>query len=52
MDRLADEIQLHGVEMDRMTIWRIESHRRGVSDIEALAFARALKVDMNKLFLR
>ena len=46
---LAGAIQLLGVMLDRMSINRIESGHRCVSDYELVAFAQALEVSADWL---
>lgn len=47
---LAARIQTHGLEIDRVTVAKIETQRRRVFDYEILAFAKALKVKPATLF--
>jgi transcriptional regulator with XRE-family HTH domain len=47
---LAARLQLLGVTIDRSGIAKIESGRRPISDIEVLAVAKILKVELPWLF--
>ncbi|QIB70145.1 helix-turn-helix transcriptional regulator [Aminipila butyrica] len=46
---LADEMQLHGIDMDKNAIQRIESGERFVTDIELKAFAKVLGMSCDEL---
>ena len=41
---LADMLQLHGIDVDKNAIQRIECGKRFVTDIELVAIAEVLKV--------
>ena len=43
---LADRLQLYGMDVDKNAVQRIECGKRFVTDIELLALARALDVDL------
>ncbi len=47
--RLADKMQLAGVDMDKNAVQRIEAGKRFVTDIELKAFAAVLGTDINGL---
>ena len=47
--RLADKMQLAGVDMDKNAVQRIEAGKRFVTDIELKAFAAVLCTDINCL---
>ncbi|MBQ3587399.1 MAG: helix-turn-helix transcriptional regulator [Oscillospiraceae bacterium] len=47
--RLADKMQLAGVDMDKNAVQRIEAGKRFVTDIELKAFAAVLGTDINCL---
>ena len=47
--RLADKMQLAGVDMDKNAVQRIEAGKRFVTDIELKAFADVLGTDINGL---
>jgi transcriptional regulator with XRE-family HTH domain len=46
---LADLMQLHGVDLDKNAIQRIESGQRFVTDIELRQFAKVLQVSYSDL---
>lgn len=46
---LADKLQLQGIDVDKNAIQRIESGKRFVTDIELVAIAAALNVDIYEL---
>jgi len=46
---LAELVNRRGVPMNRVTLGRIENGDRSVSDVELLAIARALGVDIRSL---
>ena len=48
--KLAAEMQLQGIKIDRSTIAKLESGRRPVSDIEIIVIARILNVSIASLF--
>lgn len=48
--KLAAEMQLLGVKIDRSSIAKIEIGRRPVSDIEIIAIARILNIHISELF--
>lgn len=47
---LAARLQLLGITIDRSAIAKLEGGRRPVSDIEAAAFAKVLKLPVSSLF--
>lgn len=47
---LAEKIQLHGYEFDRLTILRIEAGDRFVADFEVQALAAGLDVEIQTLY--
>ncbi len=46
---LADRLQLHGLDIDKNAIQRIEAGKRFVTDIELVALAAVLDKDMREL---
>ena len=48
--KLAAELQLMGVKIDRSSIAKLESGRRPLSDIEIIAIAKILKTPIPELF--
>ena len=48
--RLAAEMQLLGIKIDRSTIAKLESGKRPATDIEIVAIAKILKVSIPQLF--
>ena len=46
---LADKLQILGVDVDKNAIQRIECGKRFVTDIELIALAQALEVDVKIL---
>ena len=48
---LADSLQLHGIDVDKNAIQRIECGKRFVTDIELVAIAEVLKVTVPELLL-
>ena len=46
---LADKLQLHGIDVDKNAIQRIESGQRFVTDIELAAIALVLNVPVQSL---
>ena len=49
--KLADLLQINGLDIDKNAIQRIEAGKRFVTDIELIAFSSVLSVDINELFL-
>lgn len=47
--KLADMMQLQGLDLDKNAIQRIESGERFITDIELKAFAKALKTTCDNL---
>ncbi len=47
--KLADMLQLEGIDLDKNAIQRIESGKRFVTDIELLAFAKIMKTSADFL---
>jgi len=48
---LAEKLQLMGYEIERLTVGRIETGNRFVPDYEVKAFADALGVSFDHLFM-
>lgn len=48
--KLAAELQLQGIKIDRTIIAKLESGRRPVSDIEIIEIAKILNVSVPSLF--
>ncbi len=46
---LADKLQILGIDVDKNAIQRIECGKRFVTDIEIVALAKALNVDIHSL---
>ena len=46
---LADRLQIHGLDIDKNAVQRIEAGKRFVTDIELVAFAVVLKKDIKEL---
>ena len=46
---LADKLQILGIDVDKNAIQRIECGKRFVTDIEIVALAKALDVDIHSL---
>ena len=46
---LADRLQLHGLDVDKNAVQRIEAGKRFVTDIELIALAAVLKVKIDEL---
>ena len=47
--KLADKMQIEGIDIDKNAIQRIEAGKRFVTDIELIVLAKALNVDLYKL---
>lgn len=47
--KLADNMQLYGLDIDKNAIQRIEAGKRFVTDIEFLAFSMVFNVSLDKL---
>ncbi len=47
--KLADLLQLEGLDIDKNAIQRIEAGKRFVTDIEIFVFAKVFKTGINKL---
>ena len=47
--KLADKMQLFGIDIDKNAIQRIECGKRFVTDIEIVAFAKVFDVSFEKL---
>lgn len=47
--KLAELVQLQGVDLDKNAIQRIESGQRFVTDIEIVAFSKVFNVDFDSL---
>lgn len=50
--KLADKMQLAGIDLNKNAIQRIESGERFITDIELLAFAEVLNVPLANLLSR
>lgn len=48
--KLAAEMQLQGIKIDRSAVAKLESGRRPISDIEIIAIATILSVSIPSLF--
>jgi transcriptional regulator with XRE-family HTH domain len=48
--KLAAELQLLGIKIDRSSIAKLESGRRPISDVEIIAIAKVLNVTILELF--
>lgn len=46
---LADKMQLHGIDIDKNAIQRIENGKRFVTDIELVVLAKVLEVSVLEL---
>lgn len=46
---LADRLQLHGLDVDKNAVQRIEAGKRFVIDIELVVIAKVLDIDLDKL---
>lgn len=46
---LADRLQLHGLDVDKNAVQRIEAGKRFVIDIELVAIAEVLNISLEKL---
>lgn len=49
--KLADLMQLSGIDMDKNAIQRIEAGKRFVTDIEIVAFSTVLKTNIEYLLI-
>ncbi len=49
---LADSLQLHGIDVDKNTVQRIECGKSFVTDIELVAIASVLKVSVMDLLTK
>ena len=49
---LADKLQILGIDVDKNAIQRIEYGKRFVTDIEIVALAKALNVDIHSLLTK
>lgn len=47
--KLADKMQIHGVDIDKNAIQRIESGQRYVNDFELMAFCNIFNVTIEQL---
>lgn len=47
--KLADKMQIHGIDIDKNAIQRIESGQRYVNDFELVAFCEIFNVTLNQL---
>lgn len=48
--RLADKLQLIGIDIDKNAVQRIECGKRFITDIEIQAFCRVFEITPNELF--
>ena len=48
--KLADKLQLAGLDIDKNAIQRIESGQRFITDIELVYFAKVLEKTINELY--
>ena len=48
--KLADKLQLIGLDIDKNAIQRMESGQRFITDIELIYLARAFKKNISELF--
>ena len=48
--KLADMLQLSGVDLDKNAIQRMEAGNRYITDIELKAFAELFNVDISELY--
>jgi transcriptional regulator with XRE-family HTH domain len=48
--KLAAEMQLQGIKIDRSTVAKLESGRRPISDVEIIAIAKIFNVPVQVLF--
>lgn len=46
---LADKLQLFGIDIDKNAVQRIECGKRFVTDIEVIAFSKALGITLEEL---
>lgn len=46
---LADRLQIHGLDVDKNAIQRIEAGKRFVTDIELIAFSKVLNKSFEEL---
>ena len=49
--KLAERLQLNGLDVGRDMVARVEGQSHGIRDVEIPFFARSLGVDISKLFL-
>lgn len=47
--KLADKLQMNGLDIDKNAIQRIEAGKRFVTDIELLALSKALNISLQEL---
>jgi transcriptional regulator with XRE-family HTH domain len=48
--KLAEKLQLVGVDVDKNAIQRIECGKRFITDIEIIAFCKVFEIEPNDLF--
>ncbi|MBQ7874507.1 MAG: helix-turn-helix transcriptional regulator [Oscillospiraceae bacterium] len=46
---LADRLQLHGLDIDKNAVQRIEAGKRFVTDIEIIALAKVLGISFSEI---
>lgn len=49
--KLADLMQLNGIDIDKNAIQRIEAGKRFVTDIELVVFAKVLNITLERLLI-
>ena len=49
--KLADRMQLVGIDIDKNAIQRIECGKRFVTDIEIIAFAKVFNISFQELLI-
>jgi len=47
---LVARLEVRGIRLDRTALVRIESRQRGITDLEMLAIASALRVPVERFF--
>lgn len=47
--KLADKLQLAGIDIDKNAVQRIECGKRFVTDIEIVVFAKVLEIELKDL---
>ena len=49
--KLADLMQVNGLDIDKNAVQRIEAGKRFITDIELIEFSKVFCVDINELFI-